>query len=346
MRVGFSVWFEEDGKYLIGEKEAGILEGIKKFGSIMATAKSLGMTYAHVWNVVEELSQRATKPVVMAYRGGETRGGTHLTEEGERLLNDYLALEERASKFLGTSKERIFTEVKASDLSIIGSSCPGVRILADLIEGYSTEVVEVGSLAGMTAVMLGEADLGGMHLYDPESGTYNEPAIRKQWPSGLAVLIKGYIREQGLILKKGNPKGLRSIDDVIKKNVRIVNRNLGSGTRELLDRLLRDCRVAPEQVRGYDYEVRTHEEVAKALDEGRADAGIGLRAVASVYNLDFIKIVNEHFDFVCDKRRLQKPAVKAFIAALRGKSFREILQKKMPGIRAVPETGKIIEVKA
>jgi molybdate transport repressor ModE-like protein len=346
MKAGFSVWLEENGRFIAGEKEASILRGIRKFGSIMATAKSLGMTYAHVWNEIEELSKRVGKPVVSAYRGGEAGGGTRLTKEGEQLLQEYLMLEEKVSNFMGASKEYVFKEIRNPDLSIIGSSCPGIKILADLIKGISTEVVEVGSSAGLTAVMLGEADIAGMHLYDTERKTYNEEAIRKVWPSGAAVLIRGYIREQGLMLKKGNPKKVKSLEDAIKKKVRIVNRNLGSGTRELLDRLLKERIIQPENVRGYDFEVRTHEEVAKALNDGKADIGLGLKAVARVFNLEFVKICDEHFDFMCEKRRLQKPAVKAFIDALKSEEFKAELEKRAPGIKAVKGTGEILEIKA
>jgi molybdate transport repressor ModE-like protein len=344
MKAGFTVWLEEDGRYILGEKEASMLEGIKKFGSFMATAKSLGMTYAHVWIVIDELSKRVGEPMVRAQRGGETGGGAVLTEAGNRLLEEYKALEDKVSNFLGSRKEFTFLEFKRPDLSIIGSSCVGVKILAEVVKGFSTEVVEVGSTAGLTAVMLGEADIAGIHLFDEESRTYNVPFVRRTWPSGMAVLIRGYTREQGLMVKRGNPKYVRSVEDLRRKDVRLINRNLGSGTRELLDRLLRHHGIAAKDVKGYDFEVRTHEEVARAVEEGRADVGLGLRATASVLGLDFVKVCDESFDFVVERRRLWKPPVRALIGALMSPRFKEELRRRAPGINTLPDTGEIMDV--
>ena len=342
MKSGFMVWLEEDGRYVLGEREASIMEGITKFGSFMATAKSLGITYAHAWTVVDELSKRVGKPVVRAQRGGDTGGGATLTEEGDRLLEEYKVLEEKVSNFLGSRKEFTFLEFKRPDLSIIGSSCVGVKILAEMVKGFSTEVVEVGSTAGLTAVMLGEADVAGIHLYDEETRTYNEPFIRRAFPGETAALIRGYAREQGLILKKGNPKGVKGIEDLRDTGLRLVNRNLGSGTRELLDRLLREKRVPSKEIKGYDFEVRSHEEVARAIKEGRAYAGLGLMAIAKIYGLAFVKICDESFDFVAERRRLGKPSVRAFVDALSSSAFREELQKRAAGINTLPNTGKIL----
>ncbi len=344
MKPGFSVWLEEDGRYLIGEREGEILQGVKKFGSLMATAKSLGVTYAHVWNVVEGLSKRAGKPVVSAFRGGGSGGGTALTEDGEKVLKEYEELEGRVGRFLGESKKHIFVEAAKPDLSIIGSSCPGVKILADMIKGFDVEVVEVGSSAGLTAVMLGEADLAGIHLYDASKIAYNIPAVRHRWPSGMAVIIRGYTREQGLVVKRNNPKGIKNFAELKKGRLRLINRNLGSGTREMIDRLMEENAIGIAEVKGYDHEVRTHEEVARAIEEGGADMGVALRSVADAYGLGFIKVCDEQYDFVCEKRRLNKPSVKALIQTLGSQQFRDELVKRTTGIKPAKNIGTIIEV--
>jgi len=341
VKTGFSVWFEENGRYVLGEKEAKIMEGIKRYGSFMATSKSLGITYAHAWNVIDELSKGIGRQVVKAKRGGDAGGGTALTEEGEKLLEEYLSVQDKVSRLLGSHRELRIAEFKKPDLSIIGSSCPGVKILAGLID-FSSEVVEVGSTVGLAALMLGEADLSGIHLFDEASGTFNLPFIMRDWPGGSAVLIRGYRREQGLMLKKGNPKAIKGLDDLGRKQVRLVNRNAGSGTRELLDRLLKQLNITPKGVRGYDFEVKTHEEVAKAIEEDRADLGIGLRATASIFNLEFVKLCDEFFDFAIEKRRLSKPPVRAFIEALKSQEFDAELKKRAPGIYVLPDTGSII----
>jgi len=344
MKPRFAVWLEDGSRYIIGEKEARILEGLEKYGSLMATAKSLGVTYAHVWKVVERLTNCLGKPVVSAYRGGEAGGGTTLTEDGLALLREYQKLEDRIAKFIGSSNKRVFVDYNRPGLVIIGSSCPALKLLIGLIKGTDCEVVEVGSSAGITAVMLGEADIAGIHLYDPVSGKYNEKAVKDAWPHGMAALIKGYVREQGLLVKSGNPKGIWCLEDLQKKNGRLVNRNLGSGTRELLDRLIKSKGMDAGSIRGYDFEVKTHEEVAKAIVENRADAGIGLRAMARAHNLDFAKLCEEEYDFVAERRRINKPEIKAFIASLKSADFREMLGEKYEGIWTTGETGKVLEI--
>lgn len=344
MKTGFTVWLEEDGRYILGEREAKILEGIKKYGSFMATSKSLGITYAYAWNVIDDLSKRIDNPVVRAQRGGDAGGGTALTETGERMLEEYLALEDKVSRLLGSRRELKFIKFRRPDLSIIGSSCVGVKILAGMVTRYSVEVVEVGSTAGLAALMLGEADVSGVHLFDEESGTYNVPFIKRSWAGGTAALIMGYRREQGLMLKSGNPKGIKGLEDIGVKGVRLVNRNPGSGTRELLDRLIKEHRISPKEIRGYDFEVRTHEEVARAIEDGRADVGLGLRATAEIYGLDFVKACEEDYDFAVETKRLGKAPVKAFIEVLRSKEFHVELEKRAPGITPRHDTGEILRM--
>lgn len=343
MELKFQVWLEEKGKYIIGEKEARILEGIQRYGSIMSAAKAAGVTYAHAWNLIEGLSQRTGAPIISARRGGESGGGAVLTKAGEELLSKYLEVEEDVAAYLGKPRKHVFPDIREADLAIIGSSCIGIRTLISLIQELSVEFVEVGSTAGITAVMLGEADLAGIHLYDEETKTYNIPYLVRIWPPGIALLIKGYVREQGLIVRKGNPIGIRSIRDAAEAGATMVNRNLGSGTRELLERLLRQEGVLASQLKGYDHEVRTHEDVAKVVKEGKADFGVGIRSAAEAQGVDFVKLCDEEFDFVCDSRRLWKAGIQKFLKVLRSDVFRERLEE-IPGLHCTPDTGKVIEV--
>lgn len=340
MRAGFTVWLEENGKYVMGEKEAKILKGIRKFGSLMSAAKSIGVTYAYAWNLLERLASRTGEEVVKARRGGESGGGMMLTKAGEELLAEYNSLQKKASGALDSPKEFTFRDFRSPDLSIIGSSCAGVKILIGLMD-IKVEYIEVGSTAGLTALMLGEADISGIHLYDEESGSYNIPFLKRGWPEGTAALIRGYRREQGFMVKRGNPKGFFRLED-LGGDVRLVNRNLGSGTRGLLDRLLRTSGINPRCIRGYEFEVRSHEQVAKAVQEGRADVGLGLRATASIFGLDFIKVGDECFDFALERRRLGKEGVKKFREVLTSAKFREKLSKRAPGIYLQADTGDVV----
>jgi molybdate transport repressor ModE-like protein len=342
MKPGFSVWLEEDGRHIVGEKEARVLAGLRKFGSLMATAKSLGITYAHAWNVLNNLAFNTGTPVVMAKRGGEDHGGTELTKRGVELLEEYERLQKGVSQFLGTPKGVIFGDFVPPDFSIIGSSCIGVKIIIGMLKNLNVEYVEIGSTAGLAALMLGEADVSGIHLYDIDSGEYNRPFLARSWPSGGVVLIRGYLREQGLMLREGNPKRISGLQDLAKRELRLVNRNLGSGTRELLDRLLAQEKIPSRKVKGYDHEVRTHDEVAIEIKEGKADMGLGLRATAERHGLEFVKVCEESFDFAIDSRRMKKGAVLAFLVALRSREFRDAVGEKAHGLRVLPTTGEVV----
>lgn len=342
MKPGFAVWLEEDGKRIVGEKEAGVLAGLRKFGSLMATAKSLGITYAHAWNVLNALAANVGCPVVSAKRGGEDHGGTELTRRGVELLEEYEKVQKGVAQFLGAATGVVFGDFVPPDLAIIGSSCLGVKILIGMLEGINVEYVEIGSTAGLAALMLGEADISGIHLYDIGTGEYNWPFLARSWPSGGVTLVRGYLREQGLMVRRGNPKRVSGVQDLRKRGVRLVNRNLGSGTRELLDRLLAQEKIPTGKVRGYDHEVRTHDEVALEIQEGKADAGLGLRATAERHGLGFIKVCDESFDFAIDSRRIKKGPVQAFLAALRSEGFREAIAMEGEGLKLLPTTGQVV----
>jgi molybdenum cofactor synthesis domain-containing protein len=227
---------------------------------------------------------------------------------------------------------RLFSdEIAFPDLLIIGSHCLGVDVIARLMadRGFTVRSVNVGSTGGLRAIRKGIADVAGIHLLD-ESGTYNAPFIR-DLPE--AALVKGYVREQGLIVAKGNPLNIKGLGDLPGK--RFINRTKGSGTRTLLDLGLK--RLAGERhttlkeivdsIPGYDVEAKTHSAVASAILTGKADAGLGIKTVAVQNGLGFIPLRDEEYDFVLQKSRMDKPAVKAFLDVLGSEEFkRDIAQ--------------------
>ncbi len=241
----------------------------------------------------------------------------------------------------------LFGDYKPSDLVIIGSHCLGVDLIIELGD-LDAKVINVGSMGGLLAVKRGEADLAGTHLLD-ESDLYNIPFIKKL---GLreVVLVKGYEREQGFIVKRGNPKNVRSFEDLLRDDITFINRNPGSGTRVLIDMNLRevaerfglDFDEVKRRIRGYDVEAKTHTAVAVAVSIGKADVGVGIRTVAERYNLDFVPIKPEEFDFVVRKDRIKKESVKRFLEVLVSDEFRDAL-RKLRGIKVTNRTGEMIE---
>lgn len=156
----------------------------------------------------------------------------------------------------------------------------------------------VGSLAGLIAVKRGEAHFSGTHLLDPETGIYNLSYIR-EYLSDLAVIVLGFVdRQQGLIVKHGNPKNLLRIEDIANPSIIFVNRQHGAGTRVLFDHLLKSNGIDSKAIQGYDHEVYTHLSVAAAVKSGRVDCGLGIAAAAEALNLDFIPLTMEEYDLV------------------------------------------------
>jgi len=234
----------------------------------------------------------------------------------------------------------LFGKPETVDLLFVGSHCPGVDILADMT-GLKMRVINAGSSGGLSAIRNGMADIAGVHLLD-ESGVYNVPFLER-FGIDNAVIVKGYLREQGLILRNGS--GISGFEDVL--HARFINRNTGSGTRVITDRKLIELAEKrgnsfdelKNSINGYHTEAKTHSAVAAAVRLEKADVGVGLRAAAELNGLEFIKIADEEYDFVIPKKLLGSMEVRRFIEVLRSNEF----GKKLPaGLRVYERTGEIV----
>jgi len=235
---------------------------------------------------------------------------------------------------------RLFPGEQRPDLVIMGSHCPGLDILLQMLhrqDGTRAKTANIGSLGGFAAVSRGEADIAGAHLLDPKTMSYNAPYLA-QYGLSSGCILKGYRRLQGIMVPRGNPLGIRCLGDIIGKDIIFVNRNRGSGTRMLIDMELSKAAVAKgidfayiaKCVRGYRWEAKTHSAVGAAISQGRADAGVGVKSVAASYGLDFIPMSDEEYDFIINPSSADKPAVVAFKACLRSDAFRKALTA-LPG---------------
>ncbi len=184
----------------------------------------------------------------------------------------------------------------------------------------------VGSVAGLVAVRNGEAHLAGSHLLDPRTGDYNWPYVRR-YLAGREVEVVNFVRRaQGILVPRGNPKGVAGIADLAREDVRIVNRQSGAGTRALLDHLMERAGLSPEAVRGYERVETTHMAVAMAVSAGRADCGLGIFAAARLLGLDFIPLEEERFDFIAPKAHWETPLVRKVMDILRDKAFQDAVE--------------------
>ncbi len=239
-----------------------------------------------------------------------------------------------------------------ADLTIIGSHCIGVDLLLNVMnesEPIQAKIINVGSSGGLAAVRMGESDISGTHLIDDKTGVYNVPFLKRLKIDNKAYLVRGYDREQGFVIARGNPKGIRGIRDVVTKDVSFINRNAGSGTRVLFDLELKKLagilkkspRELSRKIEGYEIEAKSHSAIAAAVAFNKADVGLAIKTVAEQYDLDFVPIKEEKYDFAIPKEKIDKPVVKRFMETLESKEFRDKL-KKTPGLSASAKTGEII----
>ncbi len=220
----------------------------------------------------------------------------------------------------------LFTpHVRVPDLVIVGSHCTGLDLVTAPLAraGLMVRSIAIGSLGGLAAAKRGECDFAPIHLFDEKSETYNTPYLSE----GLE-LVPGWRRMQGIVFRPGDPRfeGL-SAQAAVRAALAdpaciMVNRNQGAGTRILIDRLLGEAR--PD---GYWNQPRSHNAVAAAIAQGRADWGMTIAPVARAAGLSFIPLAEEHYDFALVTARKQRPAVRAFLDALASEESRVALER-------------------
>lgn len=214
-------------------------------------------------------------------------------------------------------------------LIVTGSHDPLIDELSDLLQkkdcGFFVTSSHVGSMGAITALKNKQAHLGCIHLLDTVTGGYNESYVKKYFPNGGVKLIKGIGRVQGLMVKKGNPLGIKSFKDITKG--RYVNRQLGSGTRILCDYLIAENGMDKREIDGYRSEEFTHTAVAALIAAGNADCGLGIYSAAKMYDLDFIEICVEEYDLLMDEKAYGTDSVQKFLQTLKSEEFKDRLSQ-------------------
>ncbi len=211
-------------------------------------------------------------------------------------------------------------EAKAPDLVIMGSHDVALDVVVGALaeRGFHARTIAVGSLGGVSAANRGECDVAPVHLVDPATGIYNKHLLAP----GLS-LVQGWRRMQGFVFRTGDVRFMgKSAEAALKialddRTALMVNRNAGSGTRVLVDGLLRGARPP-----GYANQPRSHNAVAAAIAQQRADWGVAIEPVARMYGLSFLPIAPEHYDFLLVEARRERPAVQAFLQTLRDEAVR------------------------
>lgn len=222
----------------------------------------------------------------------------------------------------------------------IGSHDLTLDLLAQYLaeRGGGLSSANVGSQGGLVALRRGEAHLAGSHLLDPETGEYNVSYVRRYLPETPVVLITLVGRDQGLIVPAGNPKGLFTLADLYREDVRFVNRQRGAGTRVLLDYELGKLAFKTRGIQGYDFEEYTHLAVAAAVASDAADCGLGIAAAARALGLDFVPLFKERYDLVIPRAHYDSALLQPLLAVLEDPRFRaEVAQLSGYDVRHMGE---------
>ena len=214
--------------------------------------------------------------------------------------------------------------LRLADLVVMGSHCVGLDLIIDRLEaqGLRVKALNIGSTGGLTAAKRGECDIASMHLMDEATGVYNRPFLTPDLD-----LVSGYRRMQGIVFRADDRRfDRRTLEDAVAAILSdpeclMVNRNAGSGTRILIDRLLKGTRPS-----GYWAQPKSHGAVAVAVAQRRADWGVAIASVARQYGLGFIPLQEEHYDFVVPRVRRVRPAVGAFLTVLADDGLRAALR--------------------
>lgn len=227
----------------------------------------------------------------------------------------------------------------------VGSHDNTLDVLSDLLSIHHPGLVlsssHVGSMGGLMAIKKGVCHVAGSHLLDTEDGSYNLSYIRKFLPDIPVKCVHLVMRDQGFIVSSGNPKEIKGFEDLIRKDIRFVNRQAGSGTRILLDYSIKQLNLNPKNIHGYDIDEFTHMAVAASVIAGNSDVGLGIYAAAKALGLDFIPVVTEQYDLIIPEQFFESDMIKRLLETIRSHDFKQRAEKL--GGYHTEKTGEVID---
>jgi molybdate-binding protein/DNA-binding XRE family transcriptional regulator len=212
---------------------------------------------------------------------------------------------------------------------ILVAGCdPGISVLARHVQPSGIELVLAHRNSSQALALLkeGSVHVAGTHLRDEASGESNIPEIGRMFPKNAVAVISFAVWEEGILTARGNPKGIRSIEDFARKDISIVNREKGAGSRQLLDSHLQRLKIDAKKVTGYENDASGHLAAAWQVRTGAADACIATRAAARLFGLGFIPLVSERYDLAMRRQHLDLSSMRIFLDTLSRSSFRRELE--------------------
>jgi molybdate transport repressor ModE-like protein len=321
-----------------------VLNELRATGKITQAAERANLSYRHCWNLIEKWGDFFGAPLVERVRGK----GTRLTPLGEKLVWAGQRLQARLRPQLQNLAQELETDLgellpqRAGVVRVHASHGFAVSKLREMLSRESDVVIDlryVSNQNSLVSLAHGACDLAGVHL--PQGKLRSEAAaILKPWLDESTHRIIGLVtREMGLMVKRGNPLRISSLDRLLAPGVRFVNRDPESGTRLLLDQLIAREELDATRIDGYERVEFTHAAVAAYVASGMADAAFGVEAAAHQFDLDFVRLVTEDYFFVCRKQTLESDPVRRILAIMRSADFHQEIAR-IPGY-AIQDAGKI-----
>jgi molybdate transport repressor ModE-like protein len=322
-----------------------ILGELDATGKLTRAAEKAEISYRHAWNLVAEWEEFFGAPLVVKERG---RGST-LTALGERLLwagrraqaRLEPELDNLAAEFARSLNESLHD--RPSGLVMQASHDFAIGGLRDLwgAEGAGIELQYKGSFDALAALRRGECDVAGFHVPMGPLGQLMTRRYAECLPLDNYRLISFVRRTQGLMVKPGNPKDIHTVADLCRDDVRMVNRQRGSGTRALLEFLISADGLDRARMQGYENEEVTHGAVAALIAGNQADVGVGVQAAAALYRLEFVPLVVERYYLACRAAHVDTPPMRKLLEFLRGKHFAQMVAD-LPGY-STDRAGKVLD---
>jgi molybdate transport repressor ModE-like protein len=329
-----------------------LLQAVSTHGSISAAARQLGLSYRHVWGELKRWEQELGNELLVWEKGQSAR----LTEFGTKLM----WAEGQAQARLAPQIEALRSELERAFAVAFDPDAHVVTLYASHDEGLSTlrelalstspdrsatpqlhmDMRFCGSVDAIRALNEGRCVMAGFHtLQNPARGTLAEKIYKPLLKPGLHKIIGFATRTQGLMVARGNPLNLKSLNDAASAKARFINRAIGTGTRVVMDELLLQSAIESKAIAGYDTTEPSHSAVAHAVASGAADAGLGIEAAARAQGLDFVPLVQEAYHLVCLKSALEDPAIEAMMVLLQSERWRQQLER-LPGYAPL-QSGKV-----
>ena len=333
----------------IGNALMDLLFAVREHGSISAAAKSLGLSYRHVWGELKKWEQTLGRTLIVWDKGQPAR----LNEFGEKLLWAERQAQARLAPQINALRaelERAFAVAFDDAAHVVplyashDDALGALRQHAVASDKLYLDIRYTGSVDAIRGLNEGRCVIAGFHTrQDPVPGSLTERSYKPLLKPGLHKIIGFAQRRQGLIVAPGNPKGLAALADLRHPDVRYVNRALGTGTRVLFDELLEQAGVPASAIAGYARTEPSHAAVAHAIAAGTADAGLGIEPAARNHGLDFVPLVQENYFLVCLKSTLDQPSTQALLGILRSPQWQAALAA-MPGYAPV-QSGQVLSMR-